>query len=150
MQKGDYEENQASLSRRKREFIYQQVEQKYESFLPEWKRIMYHSFRMAKKKSEPWKDYRMNVFPYEKDKPIQYEFTACPVAEFALRFHLAEIMPALCNVDDTCMEMIHARLIRTSTCSNGEKCDYAIYGDKDEYNKNHPESISQDGDRRNE
>ncbi len=117
---------------------------------PFWKKIMHKAFQRAKKQSSPWKDYRMNVFPYEKEKPIQYEFTSCPVAEFALHFHLNDIMSAFCNVDYACMEMIHARLVRTTTCSNGKKCDYAIYGDKDESLRMHPEYISQDGYRRNE
>ena len=32
-------------------------------------------------------------------------------------------MPALCNPDLAGMELIHARLIRKTTCSNGCKCD---------------------------
>ena len=55
----------------------------------------------------------MTVAPYEKDKPIYYEFTACPAAEFAIRNGLTDIMPALCNVDYAAMELIHAKLVRT-------------------------------------
>ena len=46
----------------------------------------------------------MNVAPYEKGKPIYYEFTECPVAEFAKKYGLLEVMPALCNPDYTAME----------------------------------------------
>ena len=72
----------------------------------------------------------MNVAPYQKDKPIYYEFTKCPIAEFAQKHDLLEVMPALCNPDYTAMELIHARLIRHTTCSNGCKCDYTICGDR--------------------
>ena len=52
---------------------------------------------------------------------------------------VTEIMPALCNVDFAAMELLHARLVRTTTCVNGCKCDYTICGDKDPYVKEHPE-----------
>lgn len=47
------------------------------------------------------------------------------------------------------MELIHARLVRTTTCANGCKCDYTICGDKDPYLKNHPEYRDKAGYRRN-
>ena len=62
---------------------------------PFWKKLMYKAFCSAKSKCDKWRDYEMNVAPYEKDKPIYYEFTACPAAEFAKKFDLTEIMPAL-------------------------------------------------------
>ena len=46
-------------------------------------------------------------------------------------------MPALCNVDFAAMELLHARLVRTTTCANGCKCDYTICGDQDPYLKKH-------------
>ena len=103
----------------------------------------------AKAKCDKWHDYEMNVAPFEKDNPIYYEFTACPAAEFAKQFGLAEIMPALCNVDYSSMELIGAKLIRKGTCVDGDKCDYTICGDKDEFCKSHPEYIDEKGFRRN-
>ena len=94
---------------------------------PFWRKLMYKAFT----------------------RPIYYEFTACPAAEFAKQFGLEEIMPALCNVDYASMELIHARLIRRTTCSNGCKCDYTICGDRDEYCKLHPEYRDEAGYRRN-
>ena len=91
----------------------------------------------------------MYIAPYEKGKPIHYGFTKCPVAEFAKKYNLLEVMPAMCNPDYTAMELIHARLIRTTTCANGDKCDYAICGDKDEYVAGHPEYVDEAGYRRN-
>lgn len=32
-------------------------------------------------------------------------------------------------VDFASMELLHARLVRTTTCANGCKCDYTICGD---------------------
>ena len=103
----------------------------------------------AKSGCDKWHDYEMSVAPYETDKPIYYEFTACPAAEFAIRHGLTDIMPALCNVDLASMELIHARLIRKTTCANGCKCDYTICGDQDPYVKEHPEYRDEAGFRRN-
>ena len=48
------------------------------------------------------------------------------------------------------MELIHARLVRTTTCANGCKCDYTICGDKDEaFLSAHPEYRDEAGYRRN-
>lgn len=116
---------------------------------PFWKKMMHMAFLRAKAGCDKWHDYEMTVAPYEKNKPIYYEFTACPAAEFAIRNGFAEIMPALCNVDFAAMELLHARLVRTTTCANGCKCDYAICGDQDQYGKEHPEYRDENGYRRN-
>ncbi len=91
----------------------------------------------------------MTVAPYENGKPIYYEFTACPAAEFAKQFGFTDIMPALCNVDYASMELLHAKLVRTTTCVDGCRCDYTICGDKDPYVKEHPEYRDENGYRRN-
>ena len=70
-------------------------------------------------------------------------------AEFAIRHGLADIMPALCNVDYASMELLHARLVRTTTCVDGCRCDYTICGDKGPYLKEHPEYRDEAGYRRN-
>ncbi len=58
-------------------------------------------------------------------------------------------MPALCNVDYASMELLHAKLVRTTTCVDGCRCDYAICGDQDPYGKEHPEYRDEAGFRRN-
>ena len=116
---------------------------------PFWRRLMYKAFTSAKAGCDRWHDYVMHVAPYDKDKPIYYEFTACPAAEFAKKLWRTDIMPALCNVDYASMELIHARLVRKTTGSNGCKCDYTICGNKDEYVKQHPEYRDEAGYRRN-
>ena len=116
---------------------------------PFWKKLMYKAFTRAKAGCDKWHDYEMKVAPYDKNKPIYYEFTACPAAEFAKKHGLEEVMPALCNVDYASMELIRARLIRTSTCVDGCKCDYTICGDRDPYIKEHPEYRDGAGYRRN-
>lgn len=63
----------------------------------------------AKKQCDNWGRFKMNVAPFDKGKPIYYEFTECPTAEFAKKHGLLEVMPALCNPDFTAMELIHAR-----------------------------------------
>jgi soluble P-type ATPase len=106
---------------------------------PFWRKLMYRAFVRAKGGCDKWHDYEMTVAPYETEKPIYYEFTSCPAAEFAIRHGLTDIMPALCNVDYASMELLHARLVRTTTCVDGCRCDYTICGDKDPYLKAHPE-----------
>ena len=68
---------------------------------------------------------------------------------FAKKHDLLEVMPALCNPDFEAMELIHARLVRKTTCSNGCKCDYTICGDRDEFLNAHPEYRDEAGYRRN-
>ena len=83
---------------------------------------------LAKSGCDKWHDYEMSVVPYETDKLIYYEFTSYPATEFAKQFGLADIMPALCNVDYVSMELLHAKLVRTTTCVDGCRCDYTICG----------------------
>lgn len=116
---------------------------------PLFKKLLYKAFISAKIMCDKWHDYEMDVAPFDQNKPIYYEFTKCPVAEFAKKHGLSEIMPALCNVDFVALECMHAKLIRKTTCCNGTKCDYTICGDKDEYIKNHPEYVDEEGYRRN-
>ena len=116
---------------------------------PFWRKLMYRAFTSAKKMCDEWHDYEMSVADFDSEKPIYYEFTACPAAEFAKKHGLDEVMPALCNVDYASMELIHAKLIRTSTCVDGCKCDYTICGDKDKYAAKHPEFRDEKGYRRN-
>ena len=116
---------------------------------PFWKKLMYRAFSTAQKHCDTWHDYEMDVTPYENSKPIYYEFTACPAAEFAKRFGFADIMPALCNVDYASMELLHAKLVRTTTCVDGCRCDYTICGDQDPYAKEHPEYRDENGYRKN-
>ncbi len=114
-----------------------------------WKRLMYKAFCSAKCRCDKWHDYQMEVAPFDKDKPIYYEFTACPVAEFIKKYSLQEIAPALCNVDYPALQLMGAKLVRTSTCVNGTKCDYTICASSDEYLKAHPEFVDDCGWRRN-
>ena len=101
------------------------------------KKLLYRAFVNAKKQCDTWGDFEMHIAPFEKDKPIYYEFTACPTAEFAKKHDLLA------------MELIHARLVRKTTCSNGCKCDYTICGDRDEFLNAHPEYRDEAGYRRN-
>ena len=116
---------------------------------PFFKRLMYRAFLNAKRQCDKWGDFQMNVAPFDKNKPIYYEFTECPTAEFAKKHNLLEVMPALCNPDFEAMECVHARLVRKTTCANGECCDYTICGDHDPYLKEHPEYRDEAGYRRN-
>ena len=61
---------------------------------PFWRKLIYRAFVRAISGCDKWHDYEMSVAPYETDKPIYYEFTSCPAAEFAIRHGLTDIMPA--------------------------------------------------------
>lgn len=111
--------------------------------------MMYKAFIKAKKECDKWNDYKMNVAPYEKNNPIYYEFTFCPIVQFAKKNNLLEVMPAICNPDFKAIEFIHAKLVRKSTCSNGAVCNYTIYGDKDIRLKDQIEYVDESGYRRN-
>ncbi|MFQ7043173.1 L-2-amino-thiazoline-4-carboxylic acid hydrolase [[Ruminococcus] lactaris] len=69
--------------------------------------------------------------------------------KFAKKYDLLEVMPAMCNPDFTGMELIHAKLIRKTTCSNGCRCDYTICGDQNPCAMEHPEYQDEQGYRRN-
>lgn len=114
-----------------------------------YRKLLYMSFKIAEKKCKKWNDYTMKVKPYHKGEPVIYEFTTCPVAEFAKEHNLLDILPALCNGDYIAMELMHAKLVRRTTCGNGNVCDYAIYGDKDERLQEHKEYVNVKGYRTN-
>ncbi len=59
---------------------------------PLLKKLMYKSFQNAQKQCRKWHDYEMHVAPFGKDQPICYDFTACPIAEFAKQHGLLEVM----------------------------------------------------------
>ena len=105
---------------------------------PFFKKLMYKAFQRAKCQCDRWGDFQMNIAPFRPEEPIYYEFTECPTAEFVKKHGLLEIIPALCNPDFEAMECIHARLVRTTTCANGNRCDYTIVGDRDSYVKDLP------------
>lgn len=56
----------------------------------------------------------------------------------------------MCNPDYAAMELLHARLVQTTTCAIGYKCDYSICGDRDDYLKGHPEYVDDAGFKRNQ
>ena len=116
---------------------------------PVFKRLMHMAFCKAKSRCDQWNDYVMNVRPFDKNEPIYYEFTACPVAEFAKKHDLLEAMPAMCNPDYYAMELIHARLVRRGNCATDDHCDYTICGDRDDFLKEHEEFVDEMGFRRN-
>ena len=82
---------------------------------------MYKAFVRAKSGCDKWHDYEMSVAPYENGKPIYYEFTSCPAAEFAIKHGLTDIMvqcglcvhgtaPCKAYTDDHLRERLPVRL----------------------------------------
>ena len=91
----------------------------------------------------------MVVEPYKDNEPIRYQFLSCPVAEFARVHDLVDILPALCNIDYKAMELIYAKLVRTTTLGTGKYCDYTIVGNRNSYLKEHEEYRDEKGGRWN-
>ena len=87
--------------------------------------------------------YIMRTEPFHQG--IHYRFEQCPIAEFAKANDLLEIMPAICNGDYPAMELLHAGLIRRTTCANGSECDYWIVGDQSPYLKKYPKKTDDKG-----
>ena len=48
---------------------------------PFWRKLMYRAFVRSKCGCDKWHDYEMIIAPYDKDKPIYYEFTSCPASD---------------------------------------------------------------------
>lgn len=110
-----------------------------------YKKLYYKVLTKVLKIRNKFKDYNMVLEPYKKGEPIKYHFTTCPVYEFAKEHDLLDILPALCNCDYKGIAVMHSKLVRTGTLKTSDRCDYAIYGDKDAYLKEHPEYIGPDG-----
>lgn len=68
-----------------------------------------------------------------------------PLIEEIYGINNAVFLPVFCNGDYPAMELLHAGLIRRTTCSNGEVCDYWIVGDKSKYLKEHPKKTDGSG-----
>lgn len=113
-------------------------------------RLLNSIFKMTEKKD--YKEeihcpdgYVMRVEPFDHEKGIHYRFEKCPIAEFAKVHNLLEIMPAICNGDYPAMELLHAGLIRKTTCANNDVCDYWIVGDKSKYLREYPKHTDENG-----
>ncbi len=113
-------------------------------------RLLNYIFEMTAKQDQKVEaefpeGYLMRTEPFDKETGIHYRFDRCPIAEFAKKHNLLEIMPAICNGDYPAMELLHAGLIRKTTCANGDTCDYWIVGDHSKYLKEHPLRIDKQG-----
>ena len=83
--------------------------------------------------------------PYDKEHhAARYHFTQCPNAEFAKSHGLLHVLPLLCNSDFFGISEIHGRLIRCSTCGNGNRCDYLVVGNENPIAKEY-ETVTDEG-----
>jgi hypothetical protein len=89
--------------------------------------------------------YDMSAEPYDKTIGVRYHFDRCPIAEFAKKHNLTEIMPAFCNGDYLAMDAIQGALIRRHTCANSDVCDYLIVGNQSDIAKEHPQKTDEHG-----
>ena len=83
--------------------------------------------------------------PYDKEHhAARYCFTQCPNAEFAKSHGLLHVLPLMCNSDFFGIGEIHGRLIRCSTCGNGDVCDYLVVGNENPVAKEY-ETVMDEG-----
>ena len=89
--------------------------------------------------------YVMQMENYDRNLGPRFRFTRCPLADFAKKHEMTEIMPAFCNCDYAAMELLHARLIRRQTLVRGDSCDFLIVGDHSIYAVEHPAMTDEEG-----
>ena len=113
--------------------------------------IFSHISQNIWKHREDWPgNYHMEVEPFDPEIGVRYQFTTCPIADFARAHGYTHLMSAMCNPDYPMLGALHGGLIRTTTCANGPCCDYWIVGDKSEHLKRNPLIRDEAGYLRNE
>lgn len=135
--------------------VYERLDGKVNANNPFFLRIMHLAFRIVargvRRHEDRWiGNYHMEVLPYDRDEGIRYCFHSCPIADFARRVGLEDMMPCLCNADYPMLGEMKAFLIRHHTCSNGDYCDYQIVGDRSKTAREHPAFRDEYGYIRNE
>ena len=130
--------------------VYERIEGKVNANNPLFLRIMHFAFSMVakgvKKNEGRWPgNYHMEVLPYDKGNGITYCFHSCPIADFARRVGLEDMMPCLCNADYPMLQQMKAGLIRHHTCANGDICDYHIVGNESKLLEEHPVYRDEEG-----
>jgi len=90
--------------------------------------------------------WKLKVSPRKSNDGVKYEFTGCPIVDFAKANGFMHLMPEVCNCDYLLMEAIHGDLIRNHTVAMGyETCDYWLVGDKSPHLKKHPRKKDENG-----
>ena len=134
--------------------VYARLEGKVDANNPMILRIMHLAFRIVarsvRKHEDRWPgNYHMEVKPYDREDGITYCFHSCPIADFARRVGLEDMMPCICNADYPMLGEMKAGLIRHHTCANGDCCDYHIVGNMSRQLKEHPVYRDEEGYLRN-
>ena len=112
--------------------------------------IFQHLAKKGQAHRDQWPgNYCMEAFPYEKGVGARFQFTCCPIADFAKTHGYTHLMPAMCNPDYPTMAAIRAGLIRTKVCATDDCCDYWILGNLSPHMKDHPLYKDKDGFLRN-
>ena len=127
--------------------IWQQTKRNYRAFDM---RLIDMVFRKSgdrdRKQITAWPAGFINISePYDKEHhAARYCFTQCPNAEFAKSHGLLHVLPLMCNSDFFGIGEIHGRLIRCSTCGNGDVCDYLVVGNENPVAKEY-ETVMDEG-----
>lgn len=62
-------------------------------------------------------------------KGMKFVFTKCPLRDYCEKAGCLEVLPAICHSDFVMCEMMHSRLVRTTTLASGDCCDFWMMGD---------------------
>ena len=102
---------------------------------------------LSKRSASHRQDWPGNYIMEMRDCPegAKYVFLRCPIAELAKKLGYTHLMPAMCNPDYPMLKCLKGGLIRSTTCANGDYCDFWVVGDKSEYLKQYLVKTSPEG-----
>ena len=112
-------------------------------------RLAHRAFVSSKKACDKWGDYEMHVAPYDPDGADLLRVHRLLHGGVCQAVRPARGDARALRPDYAAMELLRARLVRRTTCSNGCRCDYTICGDRDAWCQEYPEYRDEAGYRRN-
>lgn len=90
--------------------------------------------------------WKLKVSPRKSTDGVKYEFTGCPIVDFAKANGFMHLMPQVCNSDYPLIQAVHGDLIRSHTVAMGyDTCDYWFVGNKSPYLKKYPRKEDEKG-----
>lgn len=104
------------------------------------RRLIYWVFGSYKKKADRFKGNKWNntwgleLNPEQRSEGVSFHLCGCPLADFAKKHDMMEILPYMCNIDHKTAELMRLKLYRPRTVSAGyQKCEYWLIGDKSRF-----------------
>lgn len=91
-----------------------------------YKYMEHYASKANSKKGNTWNNtWGMKVNPDQRDTGIAWNLVGCPLADFARKHDMMEVLPYMCNIDHRTAETFGFKLFRNQTVSNGDDdCAY--------------------------